>query len=90
MPANRLPLTERRLVGQIGAHNSWARTEDRSARTANGRKTFLDRFQKQVDPDGKLLPAERARLAEHARKAYFARLAFKSAQARRRRGGAST
>ena len=45
-----------------------------------GRKAFLDRFEKQVDPDGELLPAERARRAEHARKAYFARLAFKSAR----------
>jgi hypothetical protein len=90
MPANKLPPAERRLVGEIGAHISWARTEDRSARTANARNTFLNRFDKQVDPDGTLLPAERARRSVHARKAYFSRLALKSAQARRRRGAGNT
>jgi hypothetical protein len=37
------------------------------------------------DPDNILLPAERAKRAENARKAYYQRLALKSAQARRRR-----
>ncbi|MGH3968275.1 MAG: hypothetical protein ACRDTV_09240 [Mycobacterium sp.] len=44
-----------------------------------------DKFERQVDPDGKLSPAERAKRAEHARKAYFARLALKSARVRRHR-----
>lgn len=44
----------------------------------------MERFEKQVDPDGELDPAERARRAEHARKSYFAGLALKSAQARRK------
>lgn len=48
---------------------------------------MLDKFEREVDPDGVLAPAERARRAAHARKAYFARLALKSAQARRRRRG---
>ena len=48
---------------------------------------MLDKFEQQVDPDGKLSPAERAKRAEFARKAHFKRLALKSAQARRRRGG---
>jgi len=48
---------------------------------------MLDKFERQVDPEGILTPAERAKRAEHARKVYFKRLAFKSAQARRRRGG---
>lgn len=78
--------TERSLRATIAAHESWARTPDRAARTANARKAALDRFEKQVDPDGILPPAERAKRAEHARKAYFIRLALKSAQARRRRG----
>jgi hypothetical protein len=50
---------------------------------------MLDKFEKQVDPEGTLPPQERAKRAENARKAYFARLALKSAQARRRRGGGS-
>ena len=76
--------TERSLVAQIAAHESWANTADRSARTAPARKAALAKFEKQVDPDGKLSPAERARRAESARKAHFKRLALKSAQARRR------
>ncbi|MCB1006990.1 MAG: hypothetical protein KDB35_22595 [Acidimicrobiales bacterium] len=59
------------------------------AGTAKARSAFLDRFEREVDPDGVLAPAERARRAHHARKAYFTRLAFKSAQARRARGGRS-
>lgn len=75
----------RTLRSQIAAHDSWARTSDRSARTANARKAMLDKFEQQVDPEGNLPPVERAKRAEHARKAYFKRLALKSAQARRRR-----
>ena len=67
------------------SHESWAKTTDRSARTAPGREAFLDRFERQVDPDLVLTPRERALRAEHARKAYFARLALKSAQARRKK-----
>ncbi len=87
-----MPLTpaERSLRGQIAAHESWAHTESRSARTAPARKAALDRFEREVDPEGVLPPAERAKRAENARKAYFARLALKSAQARRvRKGGAA-
>ncbi len=79
--------SQRRLRAQIAAHESWARTEDRSARTAPARQAALDRFERQVDPDGRLDPAERARRAASARKAHFARLALKSAQARRRPSG---
>lgn len=74
---------ERSLMGRIAAHESWARTPDRTARTAKARAALMASFEKQVDPDGTLSPQEGARRAEHARKAYFARLALKSAQARR-------
>lgn len=70
--------------GRIGAHVSWSRTIDRTARTEPGRKGFLARFEREVDPDGLLLEGERARLAEHARKAYMQRLALASAATRRR------
>lgn len=83
MPS-RLTPSERTMRAQIAAHESWASTPNRAARTAKARKTFLDRFEKQVDPNGELDPAERARRAENARKAYFTRLAMKSATARRR------
>lgn len=75
----------RTLYARIGAYESWAKTPDRAARTANGRKAFNDRFEREVDPDGTMPPAERARRAEYARKAYFTRLAMRSAQARQAR-----
>jgi len=57
--------------------------------TANGRATFLARFEAEVDPDGTLPPEERRRRAEHARSAYFTRLALAAVKARRqqREGG---
>lgn len=76
---------DRRLAASIAAHESWANTADRSARTAPGRAALLARFEREVDPDGTLPPAERAVRAEHKRRAYFQRLALKSAKARRAR-----
>ncbi len=76
---------ERSLRARIAAHESWAHTPDPSARTAAARSKFMDRFEREVDPDGVLKPEERARRAEHARRAYFCRLALKSARTRRRR-----
>ena len=75
---------DRSLIARLAAHESWANTADPSARTAPARRALLDRFERQVDPDGVLSPAERARRAGHARKAYFTRLALRSAQARRK------
>ncbi len=50
----------RSLRASLAAHESWAYTHDRAARTANARKAADDRFEKQVDPNGELTPAERA------------------------------
>lgn len=74
---------ERKLAAQIAAHESWANTPDRSARTAKARAALMAKFEQQADPEGKLLPAERALRAEHLRKAHFKRLALASAKARR-------
>jgi hypothetical protein len=81
------PLTpaERSLRARIAVHMSWAHTTDRTARTAPARRAALQRFERQVDPDGQLKPAERTRRAEQAMRAHMARLALRSAQARRRR-----
>ncbi len=80
---------ERALVARMGAHALHAQVLDPSAHTAPARAAFLDRFDRQVDPDGVLDPAERARRAAHLRKAYFTGLSLKSAQARRKRGAAA-
>ncbi|MHB9858585.1 hypothetical protein [Streptomyces sp. YIM S03343] len=73
---------QRRIRARIAADTLWSKTEDPSAHTAPARAAFLDRFERQVDPDGTLAPEERARRAEHARKAYFSRLALASSRAR--------
>jgi hypothetical protein len=62
------------INARIAAEISWARTSDRSARTRPAREAFLKRFEREVDPDGKLPPEERRRRAEHAKRAYMLRL----------------
>lgn len=82
---------ERALRARLAAHTRWALEPDPAAATAKARQVFMDRFEREVDPDGDMDPVERARRAKSARKAHFTRLALKSAQARRRakqaRGG---
>lgn len=78
---------ERTLRSRVAAHKSWANTADPAARTAPARAEFDRRFEDEVDPERTLPAAERRRRAAHARKAYFANLALKSAQARRARSG---
>ena len=76
---------ERRLLATAGAHTSWAKTEDWSARTQPARDAFNQRFYDEVDPD-RTLPTEiREKRAESARKAYFLQLSRKAAKARKRR-----
>jgi len=76
--------SERSLRARLAAHTSWARTSDRSARTAPARRAALQRFERQVDPDGVLAPDERAQRAQQAMRAHMARLALRSVQARRK------
>jgi hypothetical protein len=81
---------QRSLNARAAAHSSWAKTPDRSRRTAPAREAMLARFEREVDPDGTLPPAERARRADSARRAYFLALAAKSASTRRRGRPASS
>jgi hypothetical protein len=85
-----LPPSQRRLRAQIAANIGWSETPDRTARTAPGRQAAEERFFQLVDPDGTLDPAERARRAANARRAHFQRMAFKSAEARRRKAATIT
>ncbi|MBI4498201.1 MAG: hypothetical protein HY689_09910 [Chloroflexi bacterium] len=68
----------------MGAHRLHA-THDPRETTRNARAAFLEKFEREVDPNGVLPPEERQRRAAHARKAYFAKLALASARARRER-----
>lgn len=76
---------DRALLARIAAHERWARTADRTAATAPARTGLQARFEREVDPDGTLPPAERARRAESARKAFYTRISLRSAQVRRAR-----
>jgi hypothetical protein len=79
---------ERSLRGRLGAYAQHSRHDTRET-TAAARSAFLARFEDEVDPDRMLSPGERQRRALAARKAYFTRLAMKSAQARRKRRSAT-
>lgn len=73
----------RTLIAKIGANASWANTTDRAARTAKAREAVLNAFERRVDPDGLLTPAERAQRATYARKAHMHKLALASSKARK-------
>jgi len=66
----------------MAAYAMHARHDSRQT-SAPGRAAFRARFEREVDPDGRLDPQERARRAEQARRAYFARLSLSAAKARR-------
>lgn len=68
--------SERQMIAAIAAHESWANTTNRTARTAPARAALEQRFLDQAGGD----PLR----AEHLRKAHFKRLALKSAQSRRK------
>jgi len=86
-----VPATERRLAAQIAAHESWARTPDRRARTAAAtqasaaaaRERALIRYEAQIDPHNELDPTERRRRAESVRQAASARATLKATRAHR-------
>lgn len=68
--------SDRRIQASIAAHQSWAHTTNRTARTAPARAALDAKFLAEAGGD--------PQRAESLRKAYFKRLALKSAQARRR------
>jgi hypothetical protein len=58
-------------------------THDSRETTKAARDAFMARFEREVDPNGRLPEAERRRRAEAAKKAYFSGLALKSSRVRR-------
>ena len=75
--------SERILRARLAAHALHSKV-DSTKHTEPARKAALERFEKQVDPEGILPEAERLRRADQAKKAYFVKLAFLSARARRK------
>src|SRR4051812_30258531 len=76
---------DRALRARMAAHLLHAKLTNPAAHTAPARAAFLSRFEREVDPEAVLEPEERARRAEHAKKAYFLRLALASRKARARK-----
>lgn len=74
----------RRLRARAAAFAMDAQHDSRET-SRPGREAFLARFEREVDPDCLMDPDERARRAVAARRAYFTRLAVRSAAARRAR-----
>lgn len=72
------------MAGRIGAHVRWAKEADRKSATAPARKGFRARFEREVDPDGVLSPAELKVRADHAISAHMCRLALAKAAKRAR------
>jgi hypothetical protein len=86
---------EHRRDSSIGSHESWARTADRTARTANGRAASPSQLEWHVarlDPERFADATDEQKLAaaESARTAYFARLALASHKARGRKNPTPT
>jgi hypothetical protein len=78
-----LDAQRRTQAARIAAHQSWANTKDRTARTAPALAAMEQKFLDQAEGD----PVR----AAHLKKVYFGRLALKSAKVRRaRKTGASS
>jgi hypothetical protein len=82
MSKNRLSPAERVLRAKHASHVRWKNTPSAEA-SEQARERDTTRFEKEVDPEGILEPRERARRAEHARSAYYTKLAYASLRARR-------
>jgi hypothetical protein len=90
MAKPKLTDSERVQRGRIAANSRWGRTVDRTAATAPGRRAFIEKFEREADPDGTLDPVLRAKLAENLRRAYYQQLSFRSSRARQaRKAGAA-
>ena len=73
----------RRQVARIGGLSRAARYDGREV-TDPARRSFMARFEDEVDPDRELPLEERQRRAQAAMRAHMARLALRSAKARRK------
>ena len=76
---------DRSIIGRIGAHESWARTPDRAARTSAARAGLLARFEREArDRLGPGAPDTAVQAAaESARKAHYSRISRAGVAARR-------
>ncbi len=75
---------QRSIRARLAAHARWAKASPDDARATGeaAQRGLIERFAREIDPDGLLDPEDRYRRAKHARNAHMARLALKSSQAR--------
>ena len=83
---NGLTPEQRSTRARIAALTRWSK-EDPKAQAQRMQDGMMDRFRREVDPDGTLPAAERERRAVAARKAHMQRLALASSKARGARKG---
>jgi hypothetical protein len=75
---------QRSMRASLAAHSRWAQEPDREKAMRPALNAMLAKFERQVDPEGVLDPAERTQRAESAKKAYYKALALKSSRSRSR------
>ena len=75
---------DRSLVAQIAAAERWGRTPDRTAATAPARAGLRAKFEREVDPDGTLDPAELGRRVDQLVRAHMLRMSVKAKASRRK------
>lgn len=74
---------QRSLRARIASHESWKQTTDRKARAQHGFDGLRARIAAEVDPEGRMSPADREKAIENGVKAHFSRLALKAAAKRK-------
>ena len=81
--------TQRMLRAQAAAYERWARTPEaeRQASGKRGQAGLLGRFEREIDPDGTLPPAERARQVDRLYRAHMARVRLARSKAGAARKG---
>jgi hypothetical protein len=84
-----VPAPNRQLAGRIGGLESWSRTPDRAVRTAPARAagpSSVDYWVAKLDPELFADATDKQKLdaADAMRRAFYTRLAFASAKARKK------
>ena len=75
-------MVNRSTIGKIGAAALHAQGK---TNTGPATRAAMNRFEKQVDPDGTLSPEERAKRAAYAKHLHYMQLGLKSGIARRKK-----
>ena len=80
---------QRKMRATIAALARW-KNEDPAEAAFRGQQGLVAKFEREVDPDNVLSPAERRRRAIAARREHMTRMAFKSSKSRKAKSGEST